>query len=109
MKPKIRSNQEYFYRILLSFLYSTIIITISLFIGIWGYHKFGKLTWIDSLLNASMILTGMGPVDAMKTDEGKIFASFYALFSGIAFLSTIAVFISPILHRFMCKLHLEDN
>ena len=101
--------KEYYLKIFKSFFYSSLIITISLCIGILGYHYFADLSWIDSLLNASMILTGMGPVTPMYTTSGKLFASMYALFSGIAFLSTIAVFISPILHRFMCKLHLEND
>ena len=66
------------------------------------------LPWLDALLNASMILTGMGPVDAMKDNAAKWFASFYALFSGVAFLSTMAVFLSPMVHRFLHLHHLDD-
>jgi len=78
-------------------------------IGIAGYHYLGKLDWVDSILNAAMILTGMGPVDPMKDTIGKLFASFYALFSGIVFLSSIAVLISPLVHQFMFKLHVEED
>ena len=66
-------------------------------------------TWPDALLNASMILTGMGPIDAMKNDAAKLFASFYSIFSGVVFLSTVAVFLSPIVHRFLHKLHVDEE
>jgi hypothetical protein len=61
-------------------------------LGILGYHFFAGLPWLDSLLNASMILTGMGPVNPVTTVAGKLFASFYALYSGVVFLTTIALF-----------------
>src|SRR5262249_8036553 len=77
------------------------LIAISLGVGIVGYHLTAGLGWIDSLLNASMILTGMGPVDQLQTDGAKIFASFYALFSGVAFLSIVAVLMAPLVHRFL--------
>ncbi len=91
------------------FLISIGMISISLLIGILGYHYFADLGWIDSILNASMILTGMGPVDRLVTNGSKIFASFYALFSGVAFLTTIAVFLSPLLHRLLHVLHIEED
>ena len=96
-------------RVFRNFFISSIVIAISLFLGILGYHFIGDLGWIDSLLNSSMILTGMGPVDKMATDSGKLFASFYALFSGIVFLGTIGIVLAPILHRFIHKFHLEGN
>ena len=76
--------------------------------GSAGYAYFGELGWVDALLNAAMILTGMGPVDRMVTTSGKLFAAFYALYSGIAFLSMMAIIIAPILHRFLHRLHLEE-
>lgn len=79
----------------------------SLTFGILGYHYLEHLSWIDSLLNASMILGGMGPVNALQTSAGKIFASFYALYSGIVFLVAAGLIIAPLLHRFMHKFHLE--
>jgi hypothetical protein len=84
-------------------------LAISLSIGVIGYHFTEKLSWIDSLLNASMILGGMGPVNALQTDGGKIFASFYALFSGIAFLVVAGIIIAPVAHRLMHRMHLEDK
>ncbi len=79
----------------------------SLALGIFGYHWIAHLPWIDALLNAAMILTGMGPVDEMKTDSAKVFASAYALFSGVAFLSAMAVLVAPVVHRFLHKFHAE--
>ncbi len=91
------------------FFYSVLLIAFSLMLGVMGYHFTAGLGWIDSLYNASMILTGMGPVAELKTTTAKVFASFYALFSGIAFLSTVAVFFAPVVHRFMHKMHLESE
>ena len=75
--------------------------------GVLGYHLFAGLPWIDSLLNASMILGGMGPVDRVRSEGGKLFASFYALFSGIAFLVSAGVLFAPVLHRFLHRFHLD--
>ena len=83
------------------------IIVVSLGIGVVGYHAFAGLPWIDALLNAAMILTGMGPVDPVMTTEAKLFATFYALFSGVAFLGVAAVLIAPVAHRFLHRLHLD--
>ena len=79
----------------------------SLALGAGGYHTFGGLPWIDALLNAAMILTGMGPVDRMTTVAGKFFSTGYALFSGLAFVGTVAIVFAPIAHRFLHELHLE--
>ena len=104
------ATRRRFIRRQLRFLgYSTIIIGLSLLIGTAGYCYFGDLTLVCGFYNASMILTGMGPVDDMITDGGKLFASFYALYSGIAFLSTAAVLLAPILHRVMHILRLDDG
>lgn len=83
------------------------IVGVSLGIGAAGYHHFGPLPWVDALLNAAMILTGMGPVDRMDTTAGKLFATAYALYSGIAFLTTAAVLFAPILHRILHSLHID--
>lgn len=83
------------------------ILTFSLALGSIGYHRLGELPWIDALLNSSMILTGMGPVDRMTTDEGKLFATFYSLYSGIAFLTMMAVLLAPVVHRLMHSLHAD--
>ncbi len=96
-------------RIVKHLLLGAITIFFSLMIGIIGYHYFGGLSWIDSLLNASMILGGMGPVNELHTDSGKIFASLYALFSGIIFLVTVGIIIAPAVHRFLHRLHIDEK
>jgi hypothetical protein len=84
-----------------------LLVGMSLACGAIGYHQFAGLPWVDSILNASMILTGMGPVDPMRSTAAKLFASFYALFSGVAFLSIVGVLIAPIVHRYLHRFHLE--
>jgi hypothetical protein len=87
---------------------SALIIGSSLLLGASGYHWIAGLDWVDALLNATMILTGMGPVTTLHTDSAKLFATGYALFSGVVFLSTIAVLWAPVIHRFLHVLHLEE-
>jgi hypothetical protein len=96
-------------RVLKYFLFSSMLIAFSLAIGTIGYHYYGEISWIDGFYNASLILTGMGPVNEMHTTSAKLFASFYALFSGIAFLSTVAVIFAPIAHRLLHMLHIPDE
>lgn len=84
------------------------IILVSLAIGILGYHFIIGLNWIDSLLNASMLLGGMGPIDTdLKTTGAKLFASFYAIFSGVVFLVAIGILTTPVFHRFLHHFHLD--
>jgi len=91
---------------LMYILFSMLLLSASIGIGTVGYHTWGNLRWLDSFLNASMILTGMGPVDRMETDAGKLFAAFYALFSGVAFLTFVGVLFAPLYHRFLHRFHL---
>ncbi len=84
-------------------------ILVALGIGILGYHFLEGLSWINSLLNASMILGGMGPVNPLQTTAGKLFASFYALFSGVVFIAAMGVLAAPIFHRFLHHFHLADE
>ncbi|MCE9589736.1 MAG: hypothetical protein K8S99_04355 [Planctomycetes bacterium] len=78
-------------------------------LGVAGYHFIGGLAWIDALLNASMILSGMGPVDVLMTDAAKLFASFYALLSGVIFISTSGLLLAAPLHRLMHHFHLQTE
>jgi len=78
-------------------------------LGIIGYHYCERLSWLDSLLNASMILSGMGPVNQLNHVAGKLFASFCALFSGVVFITTIGIVSAPLVHRFLHKFHLESH
>ena len=86
-------------RLLTYGLVSALLIGSFLLIGVIGYHVLGRLSWIDSLLNASMILSGMGPVDPLPTPGAKVFASLYALASGVAFLTSAGILFAPIVHR----------
>ena len=81
----------------------------SLAIGTIGYHATAGLPWIDALENAAMILTGMGPVSPLSTDAAKLFASAYALFSGIVFVTSMGVILAPALHRILHHFHIEDR
>jgi hypothetical protein len=86
-----------------------VVIAFSLAIGIAGYHWLGRLdSWVDCLYNASMILGGMGPVAELHTDAGKVFASLYALYSGIVLLASVGVLLSPVLHRLLHRFHIEN-
>ncbi len=105
-KPLL-SRKQFFRRLARYALFALAILTASLCMGTAGYHVFGSLPWTDSFLNASMILTGMGPVDRMETRAGKLFASFYALYSGVAFLTLVGVLFAPVYHRFLHKFHLD--
>ena len=78
-------------------------------IGTVGYHVTGPLSWLDSFLNASMILSGMGPVDRMSTAAAKLFAAFYALFSGVVFIGVMGLILAPWAHRLLHVTHLEDR
>lgn len=78
-------------------------------IGVAGYHYVAKLPWLDALLNASMILSGMGPVDPLSNPSAKLFASFYALFSGLAFIAVASVLVAPFAHRILHRFHLDQE
>jgi hypothetical protein len=101
------SRDRFLARLARSAIVAVVVVFGSLGLGIAGYHWIARLAWIDAVLNASMILTGMGPVDPMTTTSGKLFASAYALFSGVAFLSSVGIFVVPIAHRFLHHFHLE--
>lgn len=95
-------------RLLRSGLVAAAIILGSLVLGVLGYRYIGGLeSWVDCLYNASMILGGMGPVTELRTDAGKLFASAYALYSGVVLLASVGVFLSPVLHRILHRFHLE--
>ncbi len=111
-RQPLASKRKYYNRIWTNLLFSSGIMAICLFIGVVGYKvTIPEFDWYDSLLNASMILSGMGPIidtNIHLTNSAKVFASIYALFSGVAFISTIGLIIAPVAHRFFHKLHLEE-
>jgi TRAP-type C4-dicarboxylate transport system permease small subunit len=102
-------KQVYYKRVFKHVIYAVCLIVFSLGIGVLGYHVFEGLGWVDSILNASMILGGMGPVNEVHTTGGKLFASAYALFSGIFFLVIAGIIFAPVFHRFLHKFHLESK
>jgi hypothetical protein len=101
--------KQFLFRLLKSIAVAIVIISAALFAGVYGYHTLEDLSWTDAFLNAAMILGGMGPVDAMKTEAGKIFAGCYALFSGLAFIGLAGLLFMPVAHRLLHHFHYEDE
>ncbi|MES1182105.1 MAG: hypothetical protein ABUL44_04850 [Flavobacterium sp.] len=108
-KEPLLPTKKFYRRLITNILMATGVIFISLVIGVAGYMSYAGLNFVDALENSSMILGGMGPVDVLHSDSAKYFASFYALFSGITFLTTIAVLLAPVLHRAMHIFHIETE
>ena len=109
-----KSTSHYLYKpkfiahLIRNIIYGLFFISIALFIGMYGYHVSEGMSWIDSFVNASMILSGMGPLTPLTTFGGKLFAGCYALFSGLVFIAIIALIFSPIIHQFFHKIHIES-
>ena len=101
------SLPKFYGRMLRSFMLASSIVLSALAVGAIGYHGFAQLNWVDAILNASMILTGMGPVTPMNSTGAKLFASGYALFSGVVFLSAVSIVIAPLFHRILHHFHLD--
>ena len=108
-KQPLATKATFYQRVLKNIIIAIIIMAMCLIIGIAGYHYTDNIPWIDSLHNASMILSGMGPVVEIKSDTGKIFSSAYALFSGVVFITNVGVILAPAIHRIFHRLHLEDK
>jgi hypothetical protein len=96
-------------RLALNGVAGLVLLLFSLGMGMVGYHFLEGLSWVDALLNASMILGGMGPVAPLQTVAGKIFASFYALYSGVVLLAAVGILATPIYHRFLHRFHLAED
>jgi hypothetical protein len=105
----VLSRVQFAKRMLRSLAIAVVMIMISLWAGMCGYHFLESLPWIDAFLNASMILGGMGPVDPVKSHAGKLFAGCYALYSGLVVIATTGVLLMPILHRILHKFHAEEK
>ena len=108
-KQPLASRKVFAQRLTRNGLIGILLLVFSLGVGMIGYHFLENLSWIDALLNASMILGGMGPVDPMHTNAGKIFASFYAIYSGVILLASVGILTAPIFHRFLHHFHLADE
>lgn len=98
---------QFYWRLLRTAGIAASVILVSLALGAFGFHFIERLDWVDALLNASMLLSGMGPLDRPTCTPGKLFASFYALFAGVVFLTVAAILFAPVFHRLIHKFHLE--
>jgi len=108
-KQKLAPMNTFYQRVLKHIIIAFLILGFCLLVGVFGYHITAEANWLDSLHNASMILSGMGPVIEIHTVSGKLFSSFYALFSGVVFITNIGVILAPALHRIYHRLHWEDG
>ena len=108
-KQKVTPLPHFLFRLGRYGLFALGLILFSVLLGTIGYHHFGQISWLDSFHMTCMILTGMGPVVEMTSPSAKLFSSFYALYSGVAFLSITAVFFAPIIHRLLHILHVEQD
>lgn len=106
---KLATVSVFVKRLTASIAIACLLIAVALFIGVAGYHWIAGFGWIDSLLEGSMILGGMGPVNPLSNPGAKIFASLYALFSGLMFIGIIGVALSPIVHRMLHKFHVDEK
>lgn len=103
------SRRRFAYRLWRHFLAALAIVLVSLLLGMVGYHMLARFSWIDSFLNAAMLLGGMGPVGDIPTASGKLFAGMYALYAGLVLIAASAVLLTPVLHRLLHRLHLEGG
>jgi hypothetical protein len=107
-RQRLLTRAQFARRVFGHVLFACGVIAASLGAGILGYHCLARFSWIDSLLNASMILGGMGPVGDLPTDAAKVFASVYALFSGLVFIGVLGVLLAPFVHRLMHRFHIDE-
>lgn len=108
-KQKLAPLHVFYKRVLRNLFVVCILLGVCLAIGIFGYHYIANIKWIDALHNASMILSGMGPVVTIDNNAGKLFSSFYALFSGVAFITNIGILLTPLAHRLYHRLHVDEE
>jgi hypothetical protein len=108
-KHPLLSSADFTKRVALHVLLALFALALALGIGVVGYHYLGELKWLDALLNASMILGGMGPVDPLHKPVAKLFASCYALFSGLAFIGVASLLVAPFVHRLLHRFHLDKK
>ena len=108
-KQPVAPMATFFQRVLKNIIIATLVMMVCLAIGVTGYHYTGNIPWLDALHNASMILSGMGPVVEIKTVSGKWFSSAYALFSGVVFITNIGIILAPAIHRLLHRLNLDKD
>jgi hypothetical protein len=107
-KPLL-SRPSYYARLARGAAIGLLVTVIALGAGMFGYHHFEGMPWIDAFANAAMILSGMGPLAPLNTASGKLFAGIYALFSGLLFVVVMGIVFAPVVHRFMHHFHFEDD
>ena len=107
--PQPHRRRPFYHQLLRALGLSAGLIGFSLCLGILGYHFIAGFNWVDSLLNAAMILSSMGPVDTLHSDAAKLFASAYALFSGVVFITATGILLTPIFHRVLHRFHIEEK
>lgn len=105
----LASTAKFAGRLARNLLASWVLIGAVLAVGMAGYHLIEHMRWLDAFLNASMLLGGMGPVDVMKSDAGKLFAGSYALLCGLVVVAATSLFLAPVLHRVMHAVHVQDD
>ena len=108
IREPLASRTRYARRLVVSFVAAFAIIGVSLIAGMLGYAHFENLGWLDAFLNAAMILSGMGPVDQLKTSAGKLFAGCYAIYSGVVVLVASGIVLAPIAHRIFHRFHVDS-
>lgn len=109
VKLPVAPRKAYYLRLLRNLFIGLVLIVIALWIGILGYHFLEHQSWIDAFVSASMILSGMGPTSPLTTYEGKVFAGFYALFSGLTFILIVGIILAPVVHRFFHQFHVDTE
>ena len=109
LKEPLAPPRVFLGRVLSNFSLVIILIVVSLAIGMWGYHDFERMSWIDAFANASMILSGMGPLGPLNTTAGKLFAGLYAIYSGLFLIVAAGILLAPMAHRFLHRMHLASD
>jgi hypothetical protein len=105
----ILPHPQFVRRVVLHVSMALFTVVLALAIGTIGYHTLGRLEWVDAVLNASMILGGMGPIDPLPDTPAKLFAAGYALFSGLLFIGILGVVLAPFAHRLMHRMHVDTS
>jgi len=109
LSEPLATRQVFAGRLLRSLLLGCLIVALALFAGMLGYHVFEQLAWIDAFVSASMILSGMGVLVAPATVAGKLFAGLYAIFCGLVLIAATAIMFTPVIHRFLHRMHMDDD
>ena len=108
-KP-VLPRPQFLSRLMRAVLFGLGLISISLAIGMAGYHYFfSNLDWADAFVNAAMILSGMGPIAIPESTGAKIFSGCYAIYSGLMLVMSVGVVFAPLVHRFLHKMHADED